>query len=92
MCAALRINDIPSRTEVGFVYVAKIRSWVGHAWTSAYDKEQGRWIHLDAAYPGIQRSQYIKTGSTSGGDKSSTAEAMTRGVSALMGQDIEVLK
>ena len=91
LCAALRINGIPSRTEVGFVYVAKIRSWVGHAWTSAYDQEQGRWIHLDAAYPGIQRSQYIKTGSTSGGENGSTAEAMTRGVSALMGQEVEVL-
>ncbi len=91
LCAALRINGIPSRTEVGFVYATDMRTWVGHAWTSAYDSEQGRWIHLDAAYPGLQRSQYIKTAASSGGDSSTTAQAMARGMAVLMGQEIEVL-
>lgn len=89
LCAALRINGIPARAELGFVYAPSAKSWVGHAWVSAYDQEQGRWIHLDAAYPGIQRSQYIKTVSSSG--TTSTGAAMARGMSILLGQEIEVL-
>lgn len=91
LCAALRINGIPARTEIGFVFATDVGSWVGHAWNSAYDSEQGRWIHLDAAYPGIQRSQYIKIAASSGGDAETTGKAMATGMTVLMGQEIEVL-
>ena len=91
LCAALRINGIPARTEIGFVFATDVGSWVGHAWNSAYDSEQGRWIHLDAAYPGIQRSQYIKIAASSGGDAETTGKAMAKGMTVLMGQEIEVL-
>ncbi|NRA40474.1 MAG: transglutaminase domain-containing protein [Planctomycetes bacterium] len=90
LCAALRIADIPSRTEVGFVFAPSVQTWVGHAWVSAFDASSNTWIHLDAAYPGIQRSNYIKTASTAGGD--STGKAMARGMGALLGQKIIILK
>ena len=66
LAATLRIAGIPSRVDVGFVYAMALGGWGGHAWNSAYDAEQGRWIHLDAAYPGVVRSCYIRSGSTSG--------------------------
>lgn len=91
LTAALRINGIPARSEVGFVFPADFGTWVGHAWNSAYDSEQQRWIHLDAAYPGVQRSSYIKSATSSGDDSQSTGKAMTLGITALMGQEIQVL-
>ena len=47
------------------VMAAQLGGWGGHAWNSAYDRQAGRWIHLDAAYPGVPRSCYIRTGSSS---------------------------
>jgi len=89
LTATLRIAGIPARTEVGVVYAASFAGWVGHAWNSAYC--DGRWVHLDSAYPGIPRSCYLKTATTSGGDAMGTAAAMMQGFTALGGTPVEYL-
>ncbi|MHC5068228.1 MAG: transglutaminase-like domain-containing protein, partial [Planctomycetota bacterium] len=89
LVAALRIAGIPARVEVGVVYVGQLGGWGGHAWTAAYDREAGRWQHLDAAYPGVPRSCYIKTGE--GGTAAGTDALLDHGLGLLLGQRIEVL-
>ena len=64
LCAALRIAGTPARVEVGLVYAADYGGWVGHAWNQAY--VDGRWVHLDSAYPGIPRSCYLGLGFADG--------------------------
>lgn len=89
LTAALRIAGIPARTEVGVVYATDFGGWVGHAWNSAY--VDGRWIHLDSAYPGIQRSCYLKIATTTGDDPMGTAGAMAQAMVDLSGTAIEHL-
>ena len=91
LAAALRIAGLPSRVEVGFVYAGMFGGWGGHAWTSGYDAEAGRWLHLDAAYPGVPRSCYIKTGSGSNAEQGGTNAMLDKGMGLVMGQTIEVL-
>ena len=55
-------SPIPARVEIGLVY-ATARRLGDYVWNSAYDSEQQ--LHLDAAYPGVDRSYYIRTGSGS---------------------------
>jgi hypothetical protein len=90
LCAALRIAGIPARTETGFVFAADYGDWVGHAWNSAY--LDGRWVHLDSAYPGIERSKYLKIATTSGDEPLSTAGAMITSTTKLAGKAIETLE
>jgi hypothetical protein len=59
LCAALRIAGIPAAVRSGIVYAPTLGGWVGHAWTDAWSAAERRWLHLDAAYPGIDRSNYI---------------------------------
>ncbi len=89
LCAALRIAGIPARVDVGVIHPAEMTSWVGHAWVSAYI--EGRWRHLDAAYPGVARSCYLRLGSASGHDGAKTAGAMIAALASLMGREIESL-
>jgi Transglutaminase-like superfamily len=89
LCAALRIAGIPARVECGLVYADTFGGWVGHAWNSAY--VDGRWIHLDSAYPGVERSCYLKLGSTSGGPWQNTGAAMLGNLAKVMGKTIETL-
>lgn len=89
LCAALRLAGIPARSEVGVVYAADIGGWVGHAWNSAW--WDGRWHHLDSAYPGIERSMYLKMGTTSGEDQLGTMAAMTRAFTHLAGATVETI-
>jgi hypothetical protein len=89
LCAALRIAGIPARVECGLVYADSFGGWVGHAWNSAY--VDGRWIHLDSAYPGVERSCYLKLGSTSGGPWQNTGAAMLGNLAKVMGKTIETL-
>ncbi len=89
LCAALRIAGIPARVECGLVFADSFGGWVGHAWNSAY--VDGRWIHLDSAYPGVERSCYLKLGSTSGGPWQSTGAAMLGNLAKVMGKTIETL-
>ena len=89
LCAALRLAGIPARSEVGVVYSPDIGAWVGHAWNSAW--WDGRWHHLDSAYPGIERSMYLKLGTTSGADQLGTMAAMTRAFTHLAGATVETL-
>lgn len=84
LCAALRIAGIPARVELGFVYAGALGGWGGHAWVSAYDRESRRWLHLDAAYPGISRGCYLRTGSPGGA-------SLDGGVSTLLGGTVEVV-
>ena len=88
LAAALRIAGIPARVEVGLVYAASLGGWGGHAWVSAYDATQQRWIHLDAAYVGIERSLYLRTGSTS---NRGVDDSLDAGMSRIVGQTIEVI-
>jgi Transglutaminase-like superfamily len=89
LAAVLRIAGIPSRVELGMVFAQDFGGWVGHAWNSAY--VEGRWVHLDSAYPGIPRSCYLKLGTTSGGTAQNTGEAMISGFAKIMGKEIETL-
>ncbi len=89
LCAALRLAKIPARSEVGVVYVPDIGSWVGHAWNSAW--WDGRWHHLDSAYPGIERSMYLKLGTTSGADQMGTLAAMTKAFTHVAGATVETI-
>jgi hypothetical protein len=89
LCAALRIAGIPARVECGLVFADSFGGWVGHAWNSAYVGD--RWIHLDSAYPGVERSCYLKLGSTSGGPWQTTGAAMLGNLAKVMGKTIETL-
>jgi len=91
LCAALRIAKIPARVEVGLVYAAELGGWGGHAWVSAYDPESERWLHLDAAYPGVPRSRYIRTGSTSNREAGGTNAMLDAGMGLVLGQRLEVV-
>ncbi len=92
LVAALRIAGIPARVEVGFVYAAALGGWGGHAWVSAWNDTTESWIHLDAAYPNVTRSCYIRTGSVGGdGNGSTTGGSLDNGISLLMGRTIEVV-
>ncbi|MFW5751163.1 MAG: transglutaminase-like domain-containing protein [Planctomycetota bacterium] len=92
LVTALRIAGIPARVEVGFVYAAALGGWGGHAWVSAWSDDAGGWIHLDAAYPNVTRSCYIRTGSVGGdGSGSTTGGSLDNGISLLMGRTIEVV-
>lgn len=91
LTAALRIAGIPARVDVGVVYATVFGGWGGHAWVAAYDEEAGRWIHLDAAYPGVPRSCYIRTGSASNAEAGGTNAMLDRGMGLIFGQTIEVL-
>ncbi|MBA3683991.1 MAG: transglutaminase domain-containing protein, partial [Planctomycetes bacterium] len=87
LCAALRIAGIQARTEVGVVFAAEFRGWVGHAWNSAWF--DGAWHHLDSAYPGIERSCYLRLGSNSGG--AGTAAALAGAMAAFAGKTVETV-
>jgi len=89
LCAALRIAGIPARVDLGVVHSNDHGAWVGHAWVSAYI--EGAWRHLDAAYPGVARSRYIRLGSTTGADGAKTAGAMVAALTSVMGREIEAL-
>lgn len=91
LTAALRIAGIPARHDVGMVYAAAYGGWGGHAWTAAYDQTSGRWLHLDAAYPGIGRGCYIRTGSASNREQGGPNELLDRGLGAILGATIEVV-
>ncbi len=86
LCAALRIAGIPARVECGLVFADAFGGWVGHAWNSAY--VGGRWIHLDSAYPGVERSCYLKLGTASGGP---TGATMLKNLATVMGKQVETL-
>jgi hypothetical protein len=89
LCAALRIAGIPARVECGLVFADAFGGWVGHAWNSAY--VGGRWVHLDSAYPGVERSCYLKLGTTSGGAGEATGAAMLKNLATVMGKQVETL-
>lgn len=98
LCAALRIAGIPARVEIGIVYSPIFGGWVGHAWNSAYVTDDvnngatsGRWIHLDSAYPGIERSCYLKLGTNSGTSWTDTGAALIGNLSKLGGKTVETL-
>lgn len=46
LAALLRVNDIPSRVAIGFVYSPQHQAFVGHMWTEAF--LAGKWFPLDA--------------------------------------------
>jgi hypothetical protein len=71
------------------VYAQDFGGWVGHAWNSGY--VDGRWVHLDSAYPGIPRSCYLKLGSDSGKAEQGTGAAMLAGFSTILGKEVETL-
>lgn len=85
LCAALRIAGIPARVDIGIVHSIDYGAWVGHAWVTAWI--DGRWTLLDAAYPGVPRSRYLRMGTASGGNVASTQGAIVAAMSALMGRD-----
>jgi hypothetical protein len=89
LCAALRIAGIPARVDIGVVRPVGYDNWVGHAWVSAWI--DGRWRHLDAAYPGVGRSAYIALGTSTGKDGVRTYGAMVGALASLMGREIESL-
>ncbi len=89
LCAALRIAGIPARIEVGVVYAPGFGGWVGHAWTSAF--AEGRWRHLDAAYPGIDRCRYIALGRASGNTGGGASAALVGILVGVWGKKIETL-
>ena len=90
LAAACQIAGIPARVEFGMVYASAFGDWGGHAWNSAWDAEQGRWLHLDAAYLGVERSQYIRTGANLEADTNADA-ALDAGMGLLMGKRLEVV-
>ena len=90
LAAACRIAGIPARVEFGMVYASAFGGWGGHAWNSAWDAEQQRWLHLDAAYLGVERSQYIRTGANLEADTNADA-ALDAGMGLLMGKRLEVV-
>ena len=87
--AVLRIAGIPARVDVGLVHSIDHGAWVGHAWVSAW--MDGRWSLLDAAYPGVPRSRYLRLGTSSGGNSASTQGAIIAALAGIMGQTIECL-
>ena len=89
LCAVLRIAGIPARVDIGVVHPVDHATWVGHAWVSAWI--DGSWRHLDAAYPGVARSCYLRLGSLTGKDGAKTAGAMIAALASLMGREIESL-
>lgn len=89
LCAALRIAGIPARVDIGVVHSLDHAAWVGHAWVSAWI--DGAWRHLDAAYPGVPRSRYLRLVSSSGADGGKTAGAMVAALASLIGREIEAL-
>jgi hypothetical protein len=92
LCAALRIAGIPARVDVGLVFSTDMGSWCGHAWNSAIIA--GRWTHLDSAYPGLERSQYLRLGGTGGSDAAtakSTTAALMAAMAGLLGKTIETI-
>ena len=89
LCAALRIAGIPARIEVGVVYAPGFGGWVGHAWTSAF--AEGRWRHLDAAYPGIDRCRYIALGRASGNTGGGASAALISTLVGVLGKSIVTL-
>lgn len=89
LCACLRIAGIPSRGEIGLVYSADYGGWCGHAWNSAWI--DGRWRHLDSAYPGIARSLYLRLGSATGLNRVGTAAAMLKAMTRMAGMDVETV-
>jgi hypothetical protein len=89
LAAACRIAGIPARVEFGLVYAASLGGWGGHAWNSIWDAEQETWLHLDAAYVGVVRSQYIRTGS--GLEHGSADAALDAGMGLLLGKRLEVV-
>jgi hypothetical protein len=46
LAALLRVNKIPSRVVIGFVYADSLQGLGGHMWTEAY--LNGQWVPLDA--------------------------------------------
>ncbi len=46
LAALLRVNKVPSRVVIGFVYADSLEGLGGHMWTEAY--VNGHWIPLDA--------------------------------------------
>lgn len=46
LAALLRVNGVPSRVVIGFVYADTLKGFGGHMWTEAY--VNGRWVPLDA--------------------------------------------
>jgi transglutaminase-like putative cysteine protease len=97
LCAALRIAGIPARVEVGVVFSPVHGGWVGHAWNSAHVGDgrsglpDGRWVHLDSAYPGIARSSYLKLGSPSGGAWNATGAALMGNLGKVAGKTVETV-
>ncbi|GDY11636.1 hypothetical protein LBMAG53_05140 [Planctomycetota bacterium] len=92
LAAALRIAGIPARIEIGLVYSADFGGWCGHAWNSAV--VDGVWTHLDSAYPGLARSQYLRLGSAGGGDAAAakgTTTALMGALAGLLGKTVETL-
>ena len=91
LCAALRIAGIPARVDVGVVHVFVVDkpAWCGHAWVSAWI--DGHWITLDAAYPGIARSKYLRLGSANGADGAKANGAMLAAMALLMGKEIKTV-
>jgi hypothetical protein len=92
LAAALRIAGIPARIEIGLVYSADFGGWCGHAWNSAV--VDGVWTHLDSAYPGLARSQYLRLGSAGGGDAAAakgTTAALMGALAGLLGKTVETL-
>jgi hypothetical protein len=92
LCAALRIAGIPARVDIGLVFAADLGGWCGHAWNSAIIA--GRWTHLDSAYPGQARSQYLRLGSSGGADAAAakgTMAAMVGAMAGLLGRTVETL-
>ncbi len=88
LCAALRIANIPARIENGLIFVAEQKAWVGHAWNAAWI--DGRWRHLDAAYPGVTRSCYIAL-SANNGDALGGVSTMIAKLGSVIGKTIETL-
>ena len=91
LAACLRIAGIPARVDIGLVFSTDLGGWCGHAWDSAII--DGRWVHLDSAYPGLVRSQYVRLGS-SGGDAASakgTTAALIGAMAGLLGREILTL-
>ena len=87
LCACLRIANIPARIDIGLVYSADHGGWVGHAWDSGYI--DGHWTLLDAAYPGVDRSWYLKLASGSGDEGIGTA--LLKNLGSMAGKTVETL-
>lgn len=87
LCAALRIAGLPAKIEYGVVYAPRYGGWIGHSWNSAWLAEQDRWVHLDAAYPGIPRSRYIAIAADAVEGRT-TAQALADAIASLIGTTI----